>query len=216
MSKNKQATRAQKKHQKDLKRKGRNTLHTNKVKLSPAKTVEERLAARVKSAVKQSRTRDYVQQDTTTLINEAKDKVKELRFIHYYLIFAKILFENKLLEGVFNYDVVKATLLIKSINEQLRVIPLLEDETAIQVELYDIGEKIINLSETVNKYVMKLEPFQVYISNVVMQLGEKLPEREDGRPRKAWEIENEVLRIQAIEYIAEHVYNTPLKGNVNE
>lgn len=211
MSKKKHSELAKKKHNKSIKRK-------NKVrKFNANATVEERLSVRINRAIHQPRTRQYKEIPVEELLNQAKQRVKDLRFIHYYLIFAKILCEKNLIAGKLNYDVVKTTLTIKSINEALLAIPKLEEDNAIQIELFDVGEKLSALSVEMNKFVLLLEPYQSYIGSTIMTVGKKLPEKEDGTPYEKWEVENEVLRTYAIEYIAEHVYHiNTVKGDVNE
>lgn len=198
---------------------------TYNAKAKKPKTVDQRMSQKVKTYM--SKNQDGIDAEKLTsaeAIQLCKDKLKDVLYFHYYLIFVQEMIEGEiLLSFVMKYDVKRYSMRIRNISNTIANLSLLE-ESMFYFELIRISEEIKDISLDIYAEIARTDKISRWIDSMIFARGKYLPRAEKERTPE--EIYSEVLRITALNYLAnnilsiglptaplEHTLENPLKDN---
>lgn len=180
-----------------------------KTLVKKSKGVEERIVERVKYCVENNIKLEVPNLSPEEIIKQCQQKLTDLLFYHYYLIFIQEMIDGGvLLAFKMKYNVKTNTLKIRSIGETIRRLPLLDpDDVAFHVELMSVAEQSQEISMNIHQEIERTNKFSKWIDSMVFARAKFLPSREYDPEQTNDQVYAEVIRITAINYLANNVFS---------
>lgn len=185
------------------------------------KVADQKISQKIKSYIENNKEGVETEKLTSEeIVKLCRQKLNDILYFHYYLIFVQEMIEGEiLLSFVMKYDVRKVSIRIRNVSTAIYNLSLL-DEGMFYSELIRISTEIKNISLEICEEIYRADKISRWIDSMIFARGKYLPGLENGAERTSDEIYNEVLRITAINYLANNVLsiglpNAPLEYNLD-
>lgn len=198
-----------KKHSKKISSSRQTGKRTPKNTVSRTKSLEGRIVNRVRYCVENNIKLDTPNLTPKETIQMCQQKLSDLLFYHYYLIFVQEMIDSGvLLSFTMQYNVKTATMRIRNIGEVISRLPKLnEEEAAFHIELAYVAEETQKIAISMYEEIERASKFSKWIDSMVLARSKFLPIRENEPEMSNEQVYAEVIRITAINYLANKVFS---------